>query len=1356
MKTAIFSESRRTAGARRVALRSAVLVAVLAAGNLWASPVVKTLGGGASPTHYGYQNGETLYSYFHTPMGLALSQAGNLFVADYGNNAIRELTDMGGTYNGTTLTYVTNHVSSPVGVAVDSVGNLFVLNRGGTATISTNGSVIEFNQYGILTATNATHLTNAVGIALDSGDDIYVTERSNLLIKITGGVQSTVATITAPGALLKGIVVTPSGNIAACDAGRDGIYTITPGGIVTTNAGFNGPGDGTGPDNIGVPNSLAQFFQPSGIAAAGDGTLIVSDFGNDRVKVITASGITTNFYGVSSNDWISANPPYQDPGWVDGTVVVPDQIGGVAGRCPFGVTISSDGTTVYTTEDFYHIIRQVTGGGFMPLPPPAPVPVTGLTATVITNSEGALEVSLLWNAAAASEGVTNYILERSTSGSGYTNLTETTGTSFTDTSVSGYQGTTFYYVVVAENAGGNSQNSEPAVVTIPILPPPSPSIGWFDYEFNGTIYVSVFHNISGVFSTENDLDLAINPNANGVFTYYVDGPTPLSESPTNNGSSPPPYENNKTIGSITPLPVNTSSNLTIEAVNENNGEYSAVVSVQIDYQCGVPSVLGTNAAYFELYDLTTNVTYYYTTDGTDPLTNTPPNQQIISTNGLAAQVSINISSNFVFAVRAMRAGYAPSPEVTNEFLAQNYQNNELTWGFASGEASSKFIASPGEIFYAPVTLTILPGIDIYSMQFNMVETNLGVDAVPSGQFGFTSMLKKPGFDTNTDTKVLVPIPPFMFIGEASSPPPPSQIVSYEGTNFENLVVTNANLNELAVGWYEMYPQTNLYDTGSQDLIAISQAYIDEYLQSGQKIIVGGYAFQVPTNAQPGEQYQIQLNRPSADSDGLGASGSAVTINLPTTGSLTNGAVNSIKIVTVGQPKYLAGDVYPFEWFNAGDFGYGDLYTYGAEDVQDVFDAAVYDLNVPPAGSDFYDAMDSAGGMGMLDGQTGYWTNSGAATPTQISNLYNLNDDTTINQMAFGDSNLDVCDVFVTFVRSEFPNLVWFQRFYTNDTTHGIFGRVAQAIYSQTNVNNAAMSAATSMASAQAGLVQSPASITNTPTVHFAAGDYLASAGQSISIPITATVFGPNPARMLMFNVSVTPLDGSPALTSDVTFTPIAPFNDPDIYNPVTNYAVGSCAAAFLPLQLPIPPSADITGSNVIGYLNLTIPANATSMSAYDLAFTHASASPNGLISFPRTTYTGLITLSSRTSSYYNDGIPDSWRLRYFGTIYNELSVSNADADGTGMNNWQKYLAGLNPVDSTSVLNEGTDQHMAQSLQDLVLYWPSVAGQTYVVKRSPTLFPPQWTCISTNIGDGTYMEIHDTSGGNSRFYEVTTP
>src|SRR4029077_20833265 len=59
-----------------------------------------------------------------------------------------------------------------------------------------------------------------------------------------------------------------------------------------------------------------------------------------------------------------------------------------------------------------------------------------------------------------------------------------------------------------------------------------------------------------------------------------------------------------------------------------------------------------------------------------------------------------------------------------------------------------------------------------------------------------------------------------------------------------------------------------------------------------------------------------------------------------------------------------------------------------------------------------------------------------------------------------------------------------------------------------------------------------------------------------------------------------------------------------------------------------------------------------------------------------------------TVSSVSDGIPDAWRAQYFGgsgTTTNSRSCATCDADGTGMNNLQKFLAGLNPTNATSVL-----------------------------------------------------------------------
>ncbi len=131
--------------------------------------------------------------------------------------------------------------------------------------------------------------------------------------------------------------------------------------------------------------------------------------------------------------------------------------------------------------------------------------------------------------------------------------------------------------------------------------------------------------------------------------------------------------------------------------------------------------------------------------------------------------------------------------------------------------------------------------------------------------------------------------------------------------------------------------------------------------------------------------------------------------------------------------------------------------------------------------------------------------------------------------------------------------------------------------------------------------------------------------------------------------------------------------------------------------------------------------------------------------------TGLITLSSRTNSSYGDGIPDSWRLRWFGTVNNLLSVSNACPSGDGVNNWQKYVAGVDPNVANDFPSVNVKTPPAGAMA--AIHWPSVSGKQYVILRSASLFPGHWTAIATNTGTGTDMEFDDTTGGSTQFYRV---
>jgi hypothetical protein len=360
-------------------------------------------------------------------------------------------------------------------------------------------------------------------------------------------------------------------------------------------------------------------------------------------------------------------------------------------------------------------------------------------------------------------------------------------------------------------------------------------------------------------------------------------------------------------------------------------------------------------------------------------------------------------------------------------------------------------------------------------------------------------------------------------------------------------------------------------------------------------------------------------------------------------------------------------------------------------------------------------MDSCGAIGVDNGN-GYLEKGPLS---DNSNLFN-GDDTTINQIAFGDGGLDVCDVYVTFRRSLDPSLQWFRRFWTNGVRGAeTFPNVSPAPLPPPFNPNAIA-----------------------PAIKFAASDAIVGAGQTYSLPVTAQIRGDFPLRLLGLGITVQPLDGSPAITVPVQFIPNSALGSPSIASPqgAANYS-----AVWLNSSV-----AGLTGDVQLGTLQVTLPAGANPNAAYAVHFDHASGSPNGLASFPASVGTGLVTLSDRSASSFNDGISDSWRLRHFATLNNILAAADADADGDGADNWHEFKAGTNPNDASSLLKVKTAKGAAQAA---TVQWPSVLGKQYVIERAASLFAPVWTPVSTNNGTGWNLEYQDPAPGGVNFYRV---
>ena len=204
--------------------------------------------------------GPALNAQLYTPYGTAVDNGGNVYIADYGNDAVRKVAP-GGTI--TTIAGILGVQGSagdggpatsallyaPTAVAVDPVGNVFIADTNNCRIREVNGVT------GIIT-------TVAGNGACNTGAD---------------GVATSV-----PVGYPQGIAVDANDNLFIGDY-YNKVRWVSPSGIMTTIAG-TGSGGFNGDGGLAT---LALLSEATGVTLDPAGNILVSDYNNLRVRAIT-------------------------------------------------------------------------------------------------------------------------------------------------------------------------------------------------------------------------------------------------------------------------------------------------------------------------------------------------------------------------------------------------------------------------------------------------------------------------------------------------------------------------------------------------------------------------------------------------------------------------------------------------------------------------------------------------------------------------------------------------------------------------------------------------------------------------------------------------------------------------------------------------------------------------------------------------------------------------------------------------------------------------------------------------------------------------------------------------------------
>jgi trimeric autotransporter adhesin len=258
---------------------------------------------------YSGDGGPATQAQLYNPQNIAVDHAGNVFIADQSNCAVREvnagtgiITTVAGEpavgcgYNGDSVPATSSYLYEPLGVAIDKNGNLFIAdeanqrirmvscatvtstggacspNAGQTTgdiyTVAGTGAAVFNGNGGLATSAN---LYNPYDITTDAAGNLYIADTYDQLVRRVAcgtGISS---------------CTPPSGETSGH------IYPIAGAGETVGNAGT------CGYNNDGITAGSAELCYPSSLSIDNSGNLFIADSSNLRIREVSC--VTTTLSG---------------------------------------------------------------------------------------------------------------------------------------------------------------------------------------------------------------------------------------------------------------------------------------------------------------------------------------------------------------------------------------------------------------------------------------------------------------------------------------------------------------------------------------------------------------------------------------------------------------------------------------------------------------------------------------------------------------------------------------------------------------------------------------------------------------------------------------------------------------------------------------------------------------------------------------------------------------------------------------------------------------------------------------------------------------------------------------------------